>query len=117
MFAKIEQGVVVGVSGYKFADSVLVPDQAKTGDNWDGENITPRSLNSDELKMIGIEFEGVMCSALSEDMWGLGSVKDWVKSGGETNFRFRNGNKLKLKPSNIEAFEAVWVPFRVSFFS
>lgn len=68
------------------------------------------------LKLAGVEFEGVMCSATKEDMWGLASVKDWVRAGSSTNFNFDNGNTLTLTPQNIDAFEAVWIPFRASFF-
>lgn len=67
-------------------------------------------------KLSGVEFEGVMCSATKEDMWGLASVKDWVRAGSSTSFNFDNGNTLLLTPQNIDAFEAVWVPFRASFF-
>lgn len=67
-------------------------------------------------KLAGVEFEGVMCSATKEDMWGLASVKDWVRGGSSTNFNFDNGNTLTLTPQNIDAFEAVWIPFRASFF-
>lgn len=67
-------------------------------------------------KLAGIEFDGVMCSATSEDMWGLSAVKDWVNSGQDVNFKFANGNTLILTSSNVVVFEAIWVPFRASFF-
>ena len=69
-----------------------------------------------EAKLVGIEFEGVMCSATAEDMWGLSSVKEWVRAGQSTPFVFDNGNTLVLTPANIDPFEAVWIPFRASFF-
>ncbi|MEG9862965.1 MAG: hypothetical protein V6Z82_07020 [Flavobacteriales bacterium] len=69
-----------------------------------------------ERKLMGVEFQGVMCSATKEDMWGLASVKDWVKSGAVVPFKFDNGNTLVLTNENYEAFQAVWIPFRASFF-
>lgn len=67
-------------------------------------------------KLIGIEFSGIMCSATSADMWGLASVKLWVEAGNDVNFEFDNGNILVLTQANVAAFEAVWNPFRASFF-
>lgn len=68
-------------------------------------------------KMEGIKFEGIMCSATSRDMWGLSSIKEWIKEGNSTLFEFENGNKLELTPDNVSAFEQVWIPFRMSFFN
>lgn len=67
-----------------------------------------------ESLMSGIEFEGVMCSAHKEDQWGLDSVKNYIISGMDIDFEFKNGNVLTLTQSNIAAFEAVWFPFRVA---
>lgn len=67
-------------------------------------------------KLAGVEFNGVMCSATKEDMWGLSSVQAWIRAGQSTDFKFDNGNTLTLTAANIDAFEAVWVPFRASFF-
>jgi len=64
----------------------------------------------------GIEIDGVMCSALKEDQWGLNSIKELVISGTSVPFEFMNGNTLVLTPENIAPFESVWVPFRFSFF-
>lgn len=69
-----------------------------------------------ELKLAGVEFAGVMCSATSRDMWGLNAVKEWILSGQAVPFEFDNGNVLVLTQANIAEFEAVWVPFRASFF-
>jgi len=69
-----------------------------------------------EAKLTGIEFEGVMCSATAEDMWGLSSIQGYVASGLSVPFKFNNGNVLLLTPSNMAAFQEVWVPFRASFF-
>lgn len=67
-------------------------------------------------KLTGVEFDGVMCSATAEDMWGLSAVQGWIRAGQSTDFKFDNGNTLTLTAANIDAFEAVWVPFRASFF-
>jgi hypothetical protein len=67
-------------------------------------------------KMVGVEFEGMMCSATAQDMWGLASIKPYIEAGNSTAFHFDNGNILTLTPANLAAFEAVWVPFRQSFF-
>lgn len=69
-----------------------------------------------DLKLVGIEFEGVMCSATKEDMWGLSSVAPWVQAGNSTAFEFDNGNVLVLTPDNYRAFTAVWGAYRASFF-
>ncbi|CAH9015716.1 putative DUF4376 domain-containing protein [Vibrio phage 393E50-1] len=69
------------------------------------------------LKLLGVEFEGVMCSATKEDMWGLNSVHAFVKAGNDIDFEFDNGSVLKLTADNVEDFYAVWSPFRASFFS
>lgn len=68
------------------------------------------------LKMTGVEFDGVMCSATKEDMWGLNSIESWVVAGNSVPFEFDNGNVLVLTTSNYEAFKSVWIPFRASFF-
>lgn len=90
--------------------------------HWDVRDFTPEEQaahdksTAEARKLEGVEFDGVMCSATAEDMWGLNSVKDWVASGQSVNFRFENGNVLTLTHENYAAFEAVWVPFRASFF-
>ena len=69
-----------------------------------------------DLKMTGVEFEGVMCSAEAEDMWGLNAVQGYVAAGNSTPFKFENGNVLVLTPANMADFINVWTPFRASFF-
>ena len=70
-----------------------------------------------DLKLVGIEFEGVMCSATKEDMWGLSAIAPWIQSGNSTAFEFDNGNVLVLTPENYRAFYEVWASFRASFFN
>ena len=67
-------------------------------------------------KLKGVEFEGVMCSATKEDMWGLNSVQGLIAAGQTVRFDFDNGNKLLLSPENYIAFQEVWIPFRQSFY-
>lgn len=76
---------------------------------------TQEQIN-DELKLIGVEFEGVMCSATSKDMWGLNAVEGWVAAGQSVPFEFENGNVLVITPTNIVDFKAEWTFFRASFF-
>lgn len=70
-----------------------------------------------DLKQSGVLFEGVLCSAQAEDMWGLNAVEGFVRAGNATPFKFENGNTIVLTQDNIDAFQAVWVPFRASFFA
>lgn len=68
-------------------------------------------------KMVGVEFNGVMCSAHKEDFWGLSGIESWIRAGNDTLWDFKNGNQVLLTKDNIDDFYAVWVPFRASFFS
>lgn len=74
------------------------------------------NLTEDEKKMKGILFQGVWCSLCKEDQWGLASIRHLVLAGLPINYEFMNGNKLTITKANMEAFEAVWVPARNSFF-
>ena len=81
-------------------------------------SIEAAAATATAAKMTGVLFEGVMCSAKSEDMYGLAAVAPYVRQGMDIPpFIFANGNKLKLTTLNIDAFELVWIPFRASFFS
>jgi len=79
------------------------------------DNLAAKKKRED--KLAGVLFEGVMCSAEAEDMWVLSSIQGYVASGLSVPFKFNNGNVLVLTPSNMVAFQEVWVPFRASFFS
>ena len=72
-------------------------------------------------KWSGIEFEGVMCSATADDQAGLAAVLLAIQLQGAafqpTRFYFANGNTLVLSLANYQAFTAVWLPFRQSFFA
>lgn len=99
------------------ADPILV------GEVWTQQWGT-REYTDSELKMIGIEFtdatgtnpDPMMLSAMAEDQWGLESVRRNVMAGLTVNYLFENGNILILNSANFDAMEAVWLPFRASFF-
>lgn len=67
-------------------------------------------------KLVGVEFQGVLCSATKEDMWGLASIAPWVAAGNSTAFEFDNGNTLVITPENYREFSEVWGAYRASFF-
>jgi hypothetical protein len=104
--------------GFVWTDEDVVCGQIEKGGMF--SNPKPIALTSkeksDALKLKGVKFEGVLCSAEAEDMWGLSSIKEFIKAGNSTPFVFNNGNTLLLTPDNLSAFEAVWVPFRLGFF-
>lgn len=74
-------------------------------------------------QLAGVEFQGVMCSATGDDQAGLSAIflkHSLAKMAGKTfpdvHFRFANGSRLTLNADNIDALDAVWTPFRLSFF-
>ena len=76
------------------------------------------------LKMSGIAFTDVtgantgtlMLSAMADDQFGLESVRRNVMAGLEFNYKFDNGTVVVLNSANFDNLEAVWLPFRASFF-
>lgn len=72
-------------------------------------------------KIVGVEFQGVMCSATRDDQNGLTSVLVVYQLEGQafqpTRFGFANGNSLVLTKDNLMPFLQVWKPFRQSFFT
>lgn len=72
-------------------------------------------------KLVGIEFEGIMCSATAADQAGLVAVLLAIQMQGvtfrPTRFEFDNGSVLVITLANYQAFTAVWLPFRQSFFA
>ena len=72
-------------------------------------------------KRVGVLFQGVMCSATAADQNGLVAVLMAIQVQGAefkpTRFEFDNGNSLVITLANYEAFMAVWLPFRQSFFA
>lgn len=76
-----------------------------------------------KTKITGIEFNGVMCSATGDDQAGLSALllkHTVLKLSGQkmpdVHFRFENGNILTINSDNIEELDAIWTPFRMSFF-
>lgn len=71
-------------------------------------------------KLVGIEFQGVMCSATKDDQNGLMAVLMAIQIQGQafppTQFEFQNGNSLIITLANYQSFMAAWLPFRQSFF-
>jgi hypothetical protein len=71
-------------------------------------------------KLVGVLFEGVMCSATLYDQNGLLAILTAYQLQGAafqpTRFEFANKNSLVITKDNIQAFIAVWMPFRQSFF-
>jgi len=72
-------------------------------------------------KVVGVDFNGVMCSATRDDQNGVTAVLIASQFQGDkfapTNFYFSNGNSLQLTKDNIAQFASVWLPFRQSFFA
>jgi hypothetical protein len=83
--------------------------------------IDPTKIPPPDPKLVGIEFDGVMCSATRDDQSGLVAVLTAYQLQGAnfqpTRFEFANGNSLVLTKTNIQAFIAIWMPFRQSFFT
>lgn len=90
---------------------------------------TEKAVMRKAAQLAGVEFidpvsgKTVMCSATGDDQAGLSAVflkHSLAKMAGETlpdmHFRFANGNVLTLNAGNIDAMDAVWTPFRLSFF-
>lgn len=109
--------------------------RTKSG-NWvERDPIEPAPPTADELawlaemqaaqeeaqrKILGVEFEGVLCSATAQDQSGLMAVLLAIQLQGPefqpTRFEFENGNSLVIDLKNYQAFIATWMPFRQSFF-
>ena len=127
MFAIVKSGIVVGSADYQPDPADLATrnevaveaDGFSVGDQYDGVDFTPSAAQvapAADPKWVGVEFAGVMCSATSEDMWGLAALRPHILAGASFPFYFSNGSVLVLTPDNVAAFEAVWIPFRASFF-
>lgn len=81
----------------------------------------PPAPPAPDPKLVGVEFEGVMCSATAQDQAGLAAVLLAIQLQGAafqpTRFYFDNGSTLIITLENWQAFAAVWLPFRQSFFA
>ena len=98
----------------------------KMGDSYaDGVFTTPEPLppTDDEKKKTGIEILGVMCSATKEDQNGMIAIGfDKLTNTmagtqmGSTTMEFENGSELVITDENFSEVDALWRPFRKSFF-
>lgn len=98
---------------------------------WVGAEKVIRPMTAEEIaanappppdpKLVGVEFGGIMCSATANDQNGLAAVMLAIQLQGAafqpTRFEFDNGSTLVITLANWEAFAAVWLPFRQSFFA
>jgi hypothetical protein len=86
-----------------------------------GEAVGTPPTPQPDPKYVGVEFDGVLCSATSADQNGLMAVFLSIQIQGAsfvpTRFSFENGSELVITLSNYQAFMAVWLPFRQSFFA
>jgi hypothetical protein len=105
-----------GLECYQCDNKWIVAPDVKTVQAFIDAYEPPASIR----KRIGIEFDGVMCSATSQDQSGLTAVLLSLQVQGAgfqpTRFEFENGNALVITLANYQAFMAAWVPFRQSFF-
>jgi hypothetical protein len=81
-------------------------------------------LQNKSSKLTGVLILGVMCSATKKDQSGMLAVgfnKLLVDAAGQafpsTKFEFENGNELVITADNYAAIQALWVPFRQTFFA
>jgi hypothetical protein len=78
----------------------------------------------EDSKLTGIEILGVMCSATKTDQTGMLAVgfnKLLADMAGQpfppTKFEFENGAELVITAANYATVQAIWVPFRQTFFA
>lgn len=112
----------------RLVDNAFIPPDSANTDyqqylKWLEEGNTPEPADPPpppDPKLMGVLFEGVMCSATRDDQNGLVAVlTDYqleTVTFQPTRFEFANGNSLVITKDNIQAFIAVWKPFRKSFF-
>lgn len=112
----------------RIEDNAIIPADLNNADfqeyqNWISKGNTPLPKDPDpapDPKIVGVDFEGIMCSATMEDQNGLIAVLVAYQVAGAnfapTRFSFSNNNELVITKDNIQSFMAVWMPFRQSFF-
>lgn len=139
--ARIENGIVVAIWEVPSLDAFdgveLIDPTESAGVGWLYENGVftappPTAEQQEEAakqqadadKLTGVEILGVMCSATGKDQAGLSAVAIGAmraKIKGEvfapTAFKFENGAELVITPDNFNEIEAIWTPFRQSFFT
>lgn len=112
----------------RLSDNAYIPSDERNTDYqeyllWLSKGNTPLPRDPDpepDPKLVGVNFEGTVCSATMEDQNGLIAVLVAYQVAGSsfapTRFSFSNNNELVITKDNIQSFMAVWMPFRQSFF-
>jgi len=88
------------------------------------EMLARAEIATERLKMAGIEILGVMCSATGRDQQGMLAIQTSKWKHGNagtpmppTKMEFKNGNELIITDANFDDVDAIWTPFRQSFFA
>ena len=120
------------VDGKKLSDRVfLVDEEANTVDisrelvdKTDKEKKADKKDDQKPQKLAGVEINGIMCSATRSDQDGLTAVamgtlvaRAASTTFPDTLFEFDNGAELLITDANFDAYYAIWMPFRQSFYS
>ena len=116
----LEESIVVTETEVTASYSVIPKTDEVLAAELEAKNAAERAA----LKMSGIAFTDVtgantgtlMLSAMADDQFGLESVRRNVMAGLEFNYKFENGTVMVLNSANFDNLEAVWLPFRASFF-
>lgn len=122
-YVQVENGVVVLVSYQPMDGWTPAPEHVCAGYGFDGEAWTAPLPEPGlvDPKLVGVEFDGVMCSATGGDQNGLTAVLMTIQAQGAafepTRFSFENGSQLIITLQNCQALMDVWRPFRQSFFA
>jgi len=110
------QAYLKWLDGYEFDGMGWV--KTSEGNTPEPADVLPQPIP--DPKLLGVEFEGIMCSATKDDQDGISAVvvayQMQQSSFQPTIFNFANGNKLLISSENLSAFLQVWIPFRQSFF-
>lgn len=119
------------ISVQRLTDGACIPTDPANSDYqaylaWLSEGNTPLPADPPpappppDPKMVGIKFDGVMCSATRDDQNGIVALITAYNLAPTkfqpTVFSFVNGNKITLTKDTLMPFLSVWMPFRQSFF-
>jgi hypothetical protein len=119
MSTKLVNGVRIQMSAAEVADKQA--DEVKAA----ADKVTQDAIKAiSDSKLTGVLILGVMCSATKKDTLGMLAVgfnKLLADAAGQalpsTKFEFDNGNELVITADNYSAIQALWVPFRQTFFA